>query len=225
MGDRDHACVARLRPRGRRHRRPTPGHHDPTDQTNTAYGWAKTDTNVFRTALPGKLVPQQATYVGTVDNFLANRQTMGESDGYNRTTSDYWTEVQLREQQYPQPPVVFVVQQFYKGATPEEIAAAMAQGTEVGPGVVVLNGSGLYAPPSDVVSSAQAAGDATKQALVTHPGPLANPLHTVRVLFGLFLLVVLPGLIAASPFLSRGAAYFKAFEKYFAEHPEAVAEQ
>jgi hypothetical protein len=173
---------------------------DPTDQTNTAYGWAKTDTNVFRTALPGELVRQQATYVGTVANFLAGRQTTGASDGYNRTTSDYWAELQVREQQYPQPPLVFVMQQFYKGATTEEVAAAMAQGTEIGPGVVVLNGSGLYAPPSAVVAGAEAAGNATEQALATHPGPFANPLHTLRVLFGLFLLVMLPGLIAASFF-------------------------
>jgi hypothetical protein len=49
------------------------------------------------------------------------------------------------------------------------------------------------------VTSANAAAETTARALATHPGPLADPVHTARVLFGLFVLLILPGLLA-SPF-------------------------
>ena len=44
---------------------------DPATGTNTAYGWAKTWTNVFRTGLPGDAAERSVTYLGTIDNFLA----------------------------------------------------------------------------------------------------------------------------------------------------------
>jgi hypothetical protein len=61
----------------------------------------------------------------------------------------------------------------------------------------VVRGTGLWTPPADVVARALATGTARQQALATHPGPLSNPLHSLRVLIGVFLLFVLPGLIAA----------------------------
>ena len=61
----------------------------------------------------------------------------------------------------------------------------------------MVKGAGLWTPPADVVARALAAGTARQQALATHPGPLSNPLHSMRVLLGLFVLFVLPGLIAA----------------------------
>jgi hypothetical protein len=179
--------------------------NDPTDQTNTAYGWAKTYTNIFRAGIPGELEGQQATYVGKVAEFLAGRQTVGRSDGYNKTSADYWGELQLRERQFPEQPVVFVLRQFYKGATPAELTVAMAQGTPIGPDIVVLNGPGLYQPSAGDLASARAASDSVTTALATHPGPLSNPLHNIRVLFGLFFLAVLPGLIAAPAFELEGS--------------------
>ena len=169
---------------------------DPVEQNNTAYGWAKTFTNVFRTALPGPVLPQQATFVGKVGDFLSGVRTTGPSQHYNATTDAYFAEVQSKLAQYPQPPAVFLMQQYYKGVTSEEASAAMAQGTAVGPGVVVLSGAGLWTPPAEVVARASAAAAATQQALATHPGPLADPLHLIRVLFGLFLLLILPGWLA-----------------------------
>ena len=135
---------------------------DPIEHNNTAYGWAKTFTNVFRTALPGPVMPQQATFVGRVDDFLSGTKTTGPSQHYNATTDAYFAEVRSRLAQYPEPPAVFLMQQYYKGVTPEEAAAALAQGTMVGPGVVVLNGPGLWTPPADVVTRANAAAAATR---------------------------------------------------------------
>src|SRR5207253_810740 len=47
---------------------------DPATHTNTAYGWAKTYTNVFRTGLPGTSAKYQATYLGSLENFRAGRR-------------------------------------------------------------------------------------------------------------------------------------------------------
>ena len=64
----------------------------------------------------------------------------------------------------------------------------------------MITGDGLYTPTPEVVAAAQAAAAAEKAHLDDHPGPFGNPLHTLRVLAGLFFLVVLPGLIASSWF-------------------------
>ena len=164
-------------------------------RTNTAYGWAKTDTNIFRTGIPGTADVRSATYLGTLENFLADRQTTGASAGYDRIAKQYFDETQLRERQYPADPVVFLYADFYKGDV--DVDAAMARGTPIGPGVVVIQGDGLFQPSADVVQRAQAAAEAERASLEDHPGPLADPLHLLVVLVGLFFLAVLPGLVAA----------------------------
>jgi hypothetical protein len=175
--------------------------HDNVDDratdNNTTYGWAKTDTNVFRTALPGPMLRQSATFVGTVGDFFVDRRTTGPSAAYNATTAMYFDDVRERLRMYPAAPVVFVLREFYGGVAPEQASADLAGGTAVGPGVAVVKGAGLWTPPADVVARAMAAGTARQEALSTHPGPLSNPLHSLRVLIGLFVLFVLPGLMAA----------------------------
>ncbi len=170
---------------------------DPVTHDNTTYGWAKTDTNVFRTALPGPMLQRSATFVGTVGDFLAGRQTSGPSSAYNATTAMYLDDVRTRLRMDPAAPVVFLLRAFYGGVPPEQASADLAGGTAVGPGVAVVKGTGLWTPPADVVARALETGTARQQALATHPGPLSNPLHSLRVLIGVFFLVVLPGLIAA----------------------------
>lgn len=101
--------------------------------TNTAYGWAKTFTNVFRTGLDGDRVRQQVTYLGTVENFLAGEQTTGRSDGYEDATRRHYCElvgsaaepscldeptdepIVGRLEQYAAEPVAFVIGEYYKG--------------------------------------------------------------------------------------------------------------
>jgi hypothetical protein len=173
------------------------GVDDPATHDNTTYGWAKTDTNVFRTALPGPMLQQSATFVGTVGDFLADRQTTGPSAAYDATTAMYLDDVRTRLRMDPAAPVVFLLRAFYGGVPPEQASADLAGGTAVGPGVAVVKGTGLWAPPADVVARALATGTARQRALATHPGPLSNPLHSLGVLIGVFLLFVLPGLIAA----------------------------
>jgi hypothetical protein len=178
-------------------------YNDENDETrtNVAYGWAKTFTNVFRTGLPGEAARYSATYMGTVENFLQGVPTHGRSEGYDVASDAYFQELQDRETEFEEPPVVFLYRGFYKGDV--DVEGALAQGTEIGPGVVVLEGDGLYAPPPDVVKRAAAAAEAERAAHADHPGALADPPHQLRVLLGLFALAILPGLIAAPFFELR----------------------
>jgi sugar phosphate permease len=164
----------------------------------TAYGWAKTFTNVMRTGLPGEDAQYSATYFGTLDNYLAGKPTVGKDAGYNQTSSDYFHEVQAQARKIGGDPIVIVVGQFNKGGV--DVQAALASGVSIGPDVSVITGDGLYTPSPQSIQAAKAAAAAEKAHLDDHPGPLGNPLHTVRVLFGLFFLVVLPGLIASNWF-------------------------
>ena len=67
---------------------------DPSDQTNTGYGWAKTYSNVFRTGLPGDAADRSVTYFGTLENFLAGERTISTagSTGYDDTSTMHWCE-------------------------------------------------------------------------------------------------------------------------------------
>ena len=193
-------------------------YNDTNDETgtNTAYGWVKTFTNVFRTGIPGDMVKYHVTYLGTAENFLAGERTTGASEGYNDASQKHFDELQTRLQDYPEEPVVFLIGQYYKGlcngetecsdeVEQDRLQSALANAIEVGPDTYVLQGDGLYTPPQDVVDRAEAAAVAEQTRLENHPGALANPLHTLRVLVGLFFLAFLPGLIAAPWFELRDA--------------------
>ena len=67
---------------------------DPKTDTNTAYGWAKTWTNVFRTGLPGDAAERSVTYLGTIDNFLAHQPTTSStgSTGYDDAARQHFCE-------------------------------------------------------------------------------------------------------------------------------------
>jgi MFS family permease len=174
---------------------------------------------VFRTGLPGESAKYSVTYMGTIENLLAGEQTIGASEGYNRATAEHFAEYQRRLEEYPEDPVVFVIGQYYLGrcnggvcaeddpATEvnekdesEEalFTAALEAGNavEVGPDVYVLTGDGRWTPPQDVVDAAHQAASAEAARFEDHPPAWANPLHTLRVLAALFVLVVLPGLLA-----------------------------
>ncbi|HUL84713.1 MAG TPA: MFS transporter [Actinomycetota bacterium] len=185
---------------------------DANDSTgsNTAYGWAKTYTNVFRTGLPGTSAKYQATYLGSLQNFLAGEVTTSSegSVGYDRAAQSHFGEVQKRLRDYPQPPAVFVVREYYGGlcngeatCTPEleqqRLDAAMASGVAIGPDVAVVQGPGLWTPPPAVVAQANQVASETIAALENHPGPLANPAHTLLVIAILAFLLVVPGALAA----------------------------
>jgi MFS family permease len=74
---------------------------------------------------------------------------------------------------------------------------ATADAIEIGPGTYVLTGEDLYEPPAEVVERARAAAEAAAARFADPAGPFDNLPHQARVLAGLFVLAMLPGLLAA----------------------------
>ena len=107
---------------------------DPATGTNTAYGWAKTWSNVFRTGLPGDAAERSVTYLGTIDNFLKGQPTTSTtgSQNYDDIARQHFCEAmwvsdavclrddekkpdyEARFAQFPEPPVVFLIGQYYQ---------------------------------------------------------------------------------------------------------------
>ncbi len=186
---------------------------DAETYTNPAYGWAKTYTNVFRDGLPGTSAKYQVTYLGSLENFLADRVTTSTqgSVGYDRAAAAHFEELQVREAEYPEDPAVFLVGRYYGGlcngvtdcsdaSQQQRLEDALDDGVRIGPDVVVIQGPGLWAPPADAVERANAAANETIQALEDHPGPLADFPHTLIVIAILALLLIVPGWLAATWF-------------------------
>ena len=149
--------------------------------------------------------------------FLAGQQTTGVSEGYNDASQKHFEELQSRLEDYPQAPVVFLIGQYYKGlcngetectdqVEQERLRSALDSSIEVGPDTYLLQGDGLYTPsPGGRRSRARRRPSPRRRGWRTTRAPPANPLHTLRVLIGLFFLAFLPGLIAAPWFELRDA--------------------
>ncbi|MGH2651456.1 MAG: hypothetical protein ACRDHK_09640, partial [Actinomycetota bacterium] len=177
------------------------------EDTYQAYGWAKTFTNVSRTGLPGDAVKRSMSYFGTVDDFLADRPTVLTDPTYNTMSRGFFDEVQALEEEYPQPPVVFLVRQFNAGTGNEALldrVPAPEYLVSLGPDVAVVTGPGMATPSPEAVEAARAAERGTAALYANHPGLFGNFGHTLRVLFCLALLLVVPGLIAARWFEVEG---------------------
>jgi MFS family permease len=148
--------------------------------------------------------------VGAVDDFRAGIPSDGPSENYRATSRSHWEELRRRLKTYPEPPVVFLIAEYYSGrcngipsstCSAEDEQASLDRATagaiDLGSGTYVLTGDGFYQPSAGVVERARAAAEAAAERFADPPGPLNNLPHQARVLAGLFVLAVLPGLLAA----------------------------
>lgn len=168
--------------------------------TYQAYGWAKTFTNVSRTGLPGDAVERSATYFGDVNDLLADRPTQLTDPTYNKMARGFFRELRSVERDYPQPPVVFLVRQFNGNTANTSLLdqdPAPSNVLKISDDVAVVTGSNLASPSPSTLDAAKAAERRTASLYANHPGMLGNLGHTIRVLFGLALLLVLPGFVAS----------------------------
>lgn len=167
--------------------------------TYQAYGWAKTFTNVSRAGLPGDAIERDFSYFGSVEDFLADRPTVLTDPVYNKMSRGFYDELQLGLKEYPEPPVVFLMRQF-NGST--ENTALLDQNpppdglVKISSDIAVVTGPDLATPSSEAMEAAKQAEARTADLYANHPGVFGNLGHTLRVLFGLALLIVLPGLVA-----------------------------
>jgi MFS family permease len=148
------------------------------------------------------------------------------SEGYDDTSRAHWCEAfggpqevcdpdgkqaedfLPRFEEFPEEPVVFLIGQYYGGLCNGEtdctdeverakLDAALSQGTEVGPDVVVVAGPGLWIPSPDVVERAKAAAEEEARKFEAHPGPLDNLGQNLLVVALLAILLIVPGWLAS----------------------------
>lgn len=163
-----------------------------------AYGWSKTFTNVSRTGVPGDAVDRSVTYFGAVEDLLADRATPGTDATYARMTAAYFDEYTALRERVPGAPLVFLVRQFNEGTANESLLdSADPSLVRIGEDLAIVTGDGLASPSMASLERARVAEEETAAAYADHPGPLGDPVHTARVLLGLFLLFGLPGLVAS----------------------------
>jgi hypothetical protein len=166
-----------------------------------AYGWSKTFTNVSRTGLPGDAVKRSMTYFGSVPDLLADRPTVGTDPIYSKMSRGFFREVQALREEYPDPPLVFLVRGFNEGTSNEALLdqdPPAAGVLRISDDVAVVTGPSTFATPSPAAVDAATRAEAATAALyANHPGIFGNFGHTVWVLFALGLLLVVPGLIAS----------------------------
>ncbi|HJS27465.1 MAG TPA: MFS transporter [Actinomycetota bacterium] len=166
--------------------------------TYQSYGWSKTFTNVSRTGLPGDAVKRSMTYFGEVDDFLADQPTVLTDDTYNKMSRGFHRELTELREEYPGPPVAFLVRQFNEGTVNENLLdEAPGELLVLGDDIAVITGDGLSTPSEDALAAARAAEEQVTRFYAEHPTAFDNVGHTLWVLFALGLLLVLPGAIAA----------------------------
>lgn len=177
-----------------------------------AYGWSKTYMNVERTAIPGDVVGRTFAYFGLAENLQEWRPTFKTNETYNKVAGGFWNYLWPSDdpateddeslgglRAFGEPPVAVVIRQFnekgtdnsllFSGETPEGYVALSRD-------VLVVTGEGFTTPPAGVLETARVAGQETIAAVENHPGLLGNLGHTLRVLFVLGLILVVPGLLA-----------------------------
>ncbi|MEX0755310.1 MAG: MFS transporter [Actinomycetota bacterium] len=187
-----------------------------------SYGWGKTFTNVFRTTLPGEDAERVGTYWGTLDNFIAGEPTNFEKDRVPTVTNDertmsegYLAHLTAVTEEQGAPPVVFVVREFSLGENKElfpEDGSCLDEGTvpreeivPLGCDIGIVSVDGVTTTPSDEVLEAARQAEVAQQAeFDEHEGPFGNSGHLLQVLLALFLVFVLPGLLAARFFELEG---------------------
>ena len=186
------------------------------DDRYVAYGWSKTFTNVSRAGVPGDAVLRDYSYFGDVERFadLAAQGFPGYGEGpllltdptYNKMVLGFYGEIQAMRRTFGQVPIAFLVRQFNEGTTNEEYLDSGAENLmPLSDDVSVITGEGLTVPSEAAVAAAHAAEAETAALYEDHPGPLGNPVHNLRVIAGLAILLVVPGLFAARWFELEGA--------------------
>ena len=150
------------------------------------YGSSKLAGNISRYGLPEGMIDQGYVYLGDVNNFLEGQPTtVDDNETYNELSPALLEE--FEENAEDREPIVVVAEAFNITGANVDVAAGDA---EAPPGVWVLR--------DGVVTR-----DGTTTDVVAGGGPAASATHLVRVLAGLFLLL-LPGAIAYRRVLPSG---------------------
>ncbi|MFL5797413.1 MAG: MFS transporter [Actinomycetota bacterium] len=168
-----------------------------------AWGWAKTFSNVARSGLEGDEALRSAIYFGDLPDFLANRPSGHIDFGrctpapldrvYDCVSAGFFRELRHQLAPFHEAPAAILVGRFNVGSVNEP---ALARYPKLAQDVAVVTGPNLAPVDDRALAAGRAAGRSEARALATPDALFAQPLHILRVLFVLALLLVAPGLIA-----------------------------
>lgn len=154
------------------------------------YAFAKLTGNTSRYGLPEGMVDQGYLYLGSLDNYLAGEPTERGDKTYDELSPALLEDVKKGIQLSGEEPIVVVASQFNKAGA--NVAATIPDGV-----LYVSNGA---------VDVSEGAGSSSSVLLTEGMdgiSPSSSPLHLLRLLGGLLLLLV-PGLIAFKGLLPDG---------------------
>jgi hypothetical protein len=159
------------------------------------------DWSLVRAGLSGDQIPRTHLFLGSVEDFLANRPTRSSNP-----TLDLVSEASLAEIERVlngRLPVVFLIVDMNLHL--ENLTYLdPSRSTFLGSNIALLEGPGVAPVDQEAVGAARTAGLVASRDLASSPNPLGDPLHLARVALGLALLLVLPGALAARWFGVRG---------------------
>ncbi len=172
----------------------------PDPASATAWGAAKQAMNTTLGGLSGNEIARTFFFVGTPQDLIAHRPTITGHALYDRISRGFLSDARAGLKGFDTPPVVLRLD------VDNQFAPASAQGSlqALTPGVSVVVGQGLAPFSTDAAEAASKAAAAEARKLRTHPGLFDDLGHLLRNVIGLFLLLVLPGLLAARWFDVRG---------------------
>jgi len=176
-----------------------------------AWGWAKTFSNVSRSGLEGDEALRSTIYFGDLPDYLAGRPSatgidLGDCNPvpldsvYECVSVGFFDEMQARLAEFDQAPMAFLVDRFNQSTVNEDpVAKDPSLSQNVVPlfkHVSVVTGPNLAPVSGPAIGAGQTAGRQEARTLSNPPGRFSDPLHLLRVVIVLVLLLVVPGLIA-----------------------------
>lgn len=165
-----------------------------------AWAFAKLNANEVMAGVGGAQVERTFVYVGTAENLAADRPTATEFPVFDRLSREFLSDVRAGVAQFPAPPIVFLV----KGINSKYETEQLYPGVQITPELRLLLGPDWGGSSEEAAAAAVEARDRVAASLAHPPPRFANKDHLIRVAVGLFLLLVLPGLLAWRWFGLRG---------------------
>ncbi|MGH2681993.1 MAG: hypothetical protein ACRDIX_02025 [Actinomycetota bacterium] len=159
------------------------------------------DWSIVRAGLSARQIPRTHLFLGSVEDFLADRPTVTGNPTLDLVSAASHAEIQRALD--GRLPAAFLILDMnlhlenVTGLDPSRV-------TLLGGDLLLLQGPGVAPPDGGAVQAARAAGLRASRDLASSPTPFADPLHLARVALGLSLLLVLPGALAARWFGVRG---------------------
>ncbi len=157
-----------------------------------AWGVSKQGMNITLGGLPGDQPARTFFSVGSADDYLAGQPTVTHQALFDRLSRTFLADAQAGLRAFSQAPVVLELQPFNADAPSSSAVTAVTDD------VSVVQGAGV-APLDPAAKAAAAHAELVSRTGIIQgaPGTFSDVGHLLRVLAGLLVLLVLPGLLAA----------------------------